>query len=909
MSHHAAPRRLRGWAGAATICALFTWGTTSRAQPTPDDPPADEDTQFDAKGRQIQPKPAPPSDQKIQRPEPKGYVAPEYPPAAKEAGLETDVILRLTIDETGKVTKAEVDVPSDHPGQGFESAAIAAGKKLTFEPARYADGRAFAAVIRYKYEFRLDDAPEPAAPETGVFSGEVLVQGLDTGLAGARVVVTLPSEETLEVLTDVNGKFTFADLEPGLYPVTIGADGYTDLALSEEVQAGGELVAKYRLSADLGEGDFEVYTQSKRPPREITRRTLEKREIDRIPGTNGDALRSLQSLPGVARPPGLAGVLLVRGSAPFDTLTFVDGIQVPLIYHFGGLSSVVPTELLSKIDFYPGNFSARYGRAMGGIVDVGIRSPKSDGYHGLAQIDLIDARLMLEGPVPNLENTSFVIAGRRSWIDAWLGPVLEAAGAGVTQAPRYYDYQGIVEHTWKGGKIRGSYYGSDDRLEILLGEPQPGEPALSGNVGLVTVFSRAQVGFEHRIDEDNQIDVQLAYRRDAIRFGLSNLFFNLDVRGMLGRAEYTRNLADNATMHVGLDMTVGSADVSARLPSFPEPGQPANQPFSTQNAQSVELTQPFYRPAAYLEMELAPTDRWRIVPGFRLDYSKDIERWDVSPRFNTRYDIVKDFPRTTVKGGIGMFHQPPQFQESVPPLGNEDIKSNLAIHYGLGVEQQITQQLEASVEGFYKQLDDVVIGNASEAGTGLNYSNLALGRAFGAEVMVRYNPDEHFFGWLAYTLSRSTRQNGPDEDEYLVSWDQTHIMTVLGSYRFGNGWEAGARFRVVSGNLQTPSVCNFNDESCDPGRINALFHAASGAYTPISFGAFNGERLPVFHALDLRVDKRWDFDAWRLSAYLDVQNVYNSQNVEGIVYNFDFTNRQFISGIPILPSIGLRGEF
>ncbi|MEQ9318769.1 MAG: TonB family protein, partial [Polyangiaceae bacterium] len=299
MSHHAAPRRLRGWAGAATICALFTWGTTSRAQPTPDDPPADEDTQFDAKGRQIQPKPAPPSYQKIQRPEPKGYVAPEYPPAAKEAGLETDVILRLTIDETGKVTKAEVDVPSDHPGQGFESAAIAAGKKLTFEPARYADGRAFAAVIRYKYEFRLDDAPEPAAPETGVFSGEVLVQGLDTGLAGARVVVTLPSEETLEVLTDVNGKFTFADLEPGLYPVTIGADGYTDLALSEEVQAGGELVAKYRLSADLGEGDFEVYTQSKRPPREITRRTLEKREIDRIPGTNGDALRSLQSLPGV----------------------------------------------------------------------------------------------------------------------------------------------------------------------------------------------------------------------------------------------------------------------------------------------------------------------------------------------------------------------------------------------------------------------------------------------------------------------------------------------------------------------------------------------------------------------------------------------------------------------------------
>ena len=104
MSHHAAPRRLRGWAGAATICALFTWGTTSRAQPTPDDPPADEDTQFDAKGRQIQPKPAPPSDQKIQRPEPKGYVAPEYPPAAKEAVIRAAIAVKAASSASNSTT-------------------------------------------------------------------------------------------------------------------------------------------------------------------------------------------------------------------------------------------------------------------------------------------------------------------------------------------------------------------------------------------------------------------------------------------------------------------------------------------------------------------------------------------------------------------------------------------------------------------------------------------------------------------------------------------------------------------------------------------------------------------------------------------------------------------------------------
>ena len=891
----------------ALLCACLLAGHAAAQGEGPTEGGGDgEGTTFDSRGRQVKKAPDPAPDQKITLPKPTNQVQPDYPPQAKKQGVEAEVILKLTIDAQGAVTKALVDTPSGKPFD-FESPALRAAKKLTFEPARYPDGRAFSAIIRYKFEFRLEEqvAEEPTL---GAFSGKVVLQGAETPIADAVVTITLADGTTQEQRTDANGRFSFRELEASSYSVSIAAPGYKEIGFDEDVQAGQELDATYRLAADI-EDAIEIFTQGKKPPREVTRRTLEKREIDRIPGTNGDALRSLQSLPGVARPPGLAGVLLVRGSSPFDTVTFIDGIDVPLIYHFGGLSSVVPTELLSKIDFYPGNFSARYGRAMGGIVDVGIRSPRDDGYHGMMQIDLIDARFLVEGPVPNLENTSFAFAGRRSYIDAWLGPVLESAGAGVTQAPRYYDYQAILEHKWDEGKLRGSFYGSDDRLEILIGEPQPGEPALSGNVGLVTVFLRGQVELEHRFDDGSRIDTQMAFGRDAIRFGLSSLFFDLDVLGFYGRAEYTRNLSDRATMHAGIVMQAGEATVSARLPAFRGPGQPDNQPFSTRQTQAVDVQEPFYRPASYVEFELSPIDRWRLVPGLRLDYAKDTQKWDVSPRFNTRFDVRQDFPRTTLKGGVGLFHQPPEFQQVVPPLGNPDVSSNLAIHYGLGIEQQISQQIEASVEGFYKQLDGLVTTSTTNDGAFVTYDNQGKGRVVGMEVLLRYNPDEHFFGWLAYTLSRSTRQDRPGQEEYLVSWDQTHIMTVLGSYRFGGGWEAGARFRLVSGNLQTPSVCNFGDENCDPSRINSLFHAASGAYTPISFGAINAERLPVFHALDLRIDKKWDFDVWALSAYLDVQNVYNSQNVEGITYNFNFTNRQFITGLPILPSIGLRGEF
>jgi hypothetical protein len=69
------------------------------------------------------------------------------------------------------------------------------------------------------------------------------------------------------------------------------------------------------------------------------------------------------------------------------------------------------------------------------------------------------------------------------------------------------------------------------------------------------------------------------------------------------------------------------------------------------------------------------------------------------------------------------------------------------------------------------------------------------------------------------------------------------------------------------------------------------------------------ERLPVFHQLDVRLDKGWQFQSWRLGAYLDVQNVYNNAAVEGVGYNYDFSRRTYQTGLPIIPSIGLRGEF
>jgi hypothetical protein len=295
----------------------------------------------------------------------------------------------------------------------------------------------------------------------------------------------------------------------------------------------------------------------------------------------------------------------------------------------------------------------------------------------------------------------------------------------------------------------------------------------------------------------------------------------------------------------------------------------------------------------------------RVVPGARFDYARDSGHSDFSPRLNARYDIIKgpapdapDRRRLTLKGGVGVFYQPPQFQETDEVFGTPGIKSNRWIHYALGVERELTRQVEASVEGFYKDLTQGV-SRGPEAAGGFGYNNQGEGYVIGLETLLKYKPDERFFGWLAYTLSRSAIKDAPDEPEYLFQYDQTHNLTVLGSYRLGRGWEFGARFRLVSGPLDTPLV--------GPPSLPALYAADAGSYAQLQERPFS-RRLPLFHQLDLRIDKRWQIKNARVSTYLDLQNVYNNAAVEGTVYNYDFSKSQYQTGVPILPSIGMRIE-
>lgn len=828
-------------------------------------------------------------------PQLKQFVPAPYPPEAERQRLEGNVVLQLDLDAQGKVTGVTVVNPAGH---GFDEAASEAARQFVFAPAMR-NGRPIPSRILYRYAFTLQDdtqeeppSDQPAAPIQSL-SGSVRSAAGDVPLAGATVTVTTSGGERQETVTNEDGTWAFSDLAAGNYAVRIEAPGYSALEVQEQVEAGQATEVVYRLAA---EGTMEIVIRGKRPAREVTKRTLERREIEKIPGTSGDALRSIQNLPGVARPPSIAGILVVRGSAPEDTEVFFDGISIPIVYHFGGLSSVVPTEMLDRIDFYPGNFSAQYGRVMGGIVDVGLRTPKDDGrYHGLAQIDLIDFRAMLEGPVPLVKGWTFALAARRSWFDTWLKPVLDGAGADVTAAPVYYDYQAYVEtKPSPRSRFRAGIIGSNDRLELLTRDAAEDEPTISGNLRTKLSFYRLFAAYENDFSDDLSFRTVFGWGSDVFDFSVGGLFFKMDNKPLVNRSELTYKMGKGATIHGGIDMLWGPATAEVRAPAPPRAGEPDPGPLSSRKLYTLFVEDDIYRPAAYVELQLTPYRRVKLVPGLRVDYAKDTESWDISPRFNARYTLIEGYPQTTLKGGIGLFQRPPDFQESYPPFGTPGLQSNRAIHYSLGAEQDLSRQVDVSVEGFYKDLDQLVSRVPSDAGN-YEYNNVGRGRVVGAEVLLRYKPGERFFGWLAYTISRSERQNSPEDEVRLDTFDQTHILTALGSYRLGRGWDFGARYRLVSGNPTTPI-------------IGGIYNANGGVYAAIE-GEPLSERLPLFHQLDLRVDKTWDYRVWKLSTYLDVQNVYYSQNVEGYAYNYNFTRKTPVTGLPIIPSLGLRAEF
>ena len=823
------------------------------------------------------------------------FIEASYPPAALEQGLTARVELELVVGVDGRVRDLKVVTPV---GNGFDEAAVAAVQQFEFEPATK-DGAPIAARIRYPYVFEIQQAPPPepepeAPPPPARFEGRVLDADGDAPLAGATVQIVRGDGAVLApAVTDAEGHFALPDLPAGTYTVRIDATGKLTREQPEELRSGELTEVVYRLQTPPDSEAFGAVARIEPPPREVTRRTIGKEVLTRIPGTRGDPLRTVELMPGVARPPLGAGLLIIRGSAPNDTQAMFEGLPVQLLYHFGGLTSFINARMIDSIDFYPGNFSVRYGRRRGGIIEVDAAEIPRDAFHGVADVNLIDASLLLETPIG--DDAEIAVAARRSYFDVLFGAALSSGDVSTIAAPVYYDYQAMATyHPGPRDKLRLMAYGSSDKLKLLFEQPNDSDSAAVGNFDFGTQFHRVHGSWRRPLSSNVDQDVDVAVGYLDADFGLGEAFkFNLKGNDIYARAEWRVRVTDSVRLIAGLDLFFLPGDFTYKGPPVDQSeGNPdGNANGATlSNRDRISVQDEFFvaQPAAYVESDvtLGPV---LFILGSRADYFSDIHAYTYDPRGAVHYSLTDT---TKLRGGIGMFSQPPQFQESSPVLGNPHLLATHTLHVTLGVDQLVAETLKLSADGFYKHMYDRVVGTAF--GQPPYFTNDGIGRAYGLEFQARIEPKGRFFGYLAYTLSRSERKDHPAENWELFDFDQTHILTVSAVYRLGRGWEAGMTFRLVSGNPETPVA-------------GSSLNVITGESSPL-FGRLNSGRSAMFNRLDVRIEKQWTFTAWKLALYLDVQNAYNASNAEGRIYDYEYRRSAVIRGLPIIPNLGLRGE-
>jgi hypothetical protein len=140
----------------------------------------------------------------------------------------------------------------------------------------------------------------------------------------------------------------------------------------------------------------EVTIQAAPRKRDPGRSNVRADEARRVPGTRDDSLRVVESLPGVARNAFFgAGGLVLWGAAPGDSKTLVDGVEVPALYHEGGLRGILPSSLVQSVDLAPGAYGPEYGRALGGLVRITTKDLPRDGFHASLGADFLDAAGMI----------------------------------------------------------------------------------------------------------------------------------------------------------------------------------------------------------------------------------------------------------------------------------------------------------------------------------------------------------------------------------------------------------------------------------------------------------------------------------------------------------------------------------
>jgi hypothetical protein len=751
--------------------------------------------------------------------------------------------------------------------------------------------------MKFTYTLLVVFALSLSAFSQGIIRGRIFNPVNNQAVPFANVLIM---ETELGAISDGEGFYEILNVTPGLYNVRASFVGYkTATAYEVQVTQAKSVQLDFALAEDASELSEVVvsseFSRSEETPLSV--RKLNSNEIERYPGGNRDISRVIQSLPGVASSASFRNDIIIRGGAPNENKFFVDEIEVPVINHFatqgssGGPVGILNVNLIKNVDLIAGGFPANRMDAMSSFFEFTLKEGRRDKMATQLTLGASELTLSNEGPIG--EKTTYLVSARRSYLQGLFRLI------GLPFLPTFNDFQvktttklnEKTELTFIGvGAIDNFVLNQDvpeeetdderaDRLYLL--DVLPIQSQWNYTTGLKLKRFREN-GFWTFVLSRNMLNNEAYKYAGNDESNESNLLFRY-----ISQESENKFRAENSIFGKGYTLKYGVNYQYSRY--FINNFDRAILASSGQVI-DVESTSNFNQYGAFISgSRNFYNDRLLVTGGVRMDGADFAETASnplnqISPRVSFSYQLK---PNLFATANAGIYYQKPAytvlgFQDNEGVLVNRENDVQFIRNSQLiaGIEFVVPEKNRRfTAEAFYKRYNNYpssVRNGIALANLGADFGVIgnepvasnAEGRAYGIEFLAQQRLFNNFYGIAAVTLVRSEFTNPNTEGFIPSSWDNQFIVSLTAGKRFGNNWEIGARWRFLGGTPYTP----FEAEE------SALISNWDLRGQPIfDFTQINAIRLPAFHQLDLRLDKKYYFKNWNFNWYVDIQNAYNFQ--------------------------------
>ena len=766
----------------------------------------------------------------------------------------------------------------------------------------------------------------------GIVQGRVVDARTGEPLMGAVISLI---DRSLGAYADSAGNYSIGDLEAGAYSLECSFIGF-DTERVEGVVIGEDEVVEQDSKVEIGPGwvvelDFKLVERPIRlsemtvtPGRFAimgkdpnTRKALTHEEIQNVSQFGEDIYRAVTRLPGISSND-FSAKFTVRGGEQEEVLVLLDGLELYEPFHLkdinGGALSIIDVVAIEGIDLMTGGFPVEYGDRMSGVFDIRSTTAEAGKRRHSVGISFMNTRVMSEGA---FDKGAWLVSARRGYLDL----VMRLMDEDDNISPTYYDVLSKVEYQLHPGhRLSAHFLHADDHFEFVEDDDDEDETGYGNTYGWLnlksffgpslfaqTVLSVGQVSHDRwglALTDDRELrDFTVSDQRDFTFFGLKQDWsWELSERHYLKWGMNLKRLEANYDYLSTKNryFRISANELGVRTDTTANDMTPAGNQFG------------FYA-----------ADRFRIArsltaeAGLRYDRVSHTDDQLFSPRLNLVYTLGEN---SSVRGGLGRFYQSEGIHEVRVQDGEETFfPAQLAEHWVAGFEHYFKNDVHLRLEGYYKEISDQRPTyrnwrNQIEIFPELQHDRFQVFLegtiSKGIEVYLKRDAGGKFTWWASYALAKVEDEVShivigeglfPFGDKMPGLSDQRHTFYLDVNYRPSAKWRLNAAWQYRSGWPYTERV--LRRETADG---NTYYYTSINANEPYAL------RYPAFHRIDLRINRHFNTSRGRVSAFIEVVNLYNHGNVQSYEYMIRCSDsyecrldREPEYWFRLLPSIGI----